>query len=254
MDQIYWSAGMIYCERGTVPGLWAEPVNLLTNLAFILAGALALRQWLRQPDLGLRRGWDLLVLVLLLFAIGIGSGLWHAFAARWAELADVIPIALLINLFLLSFLVRVAGLPWWGALVGLVLYQAVGFGLLAVVSPGALNGSVGYLPALAVLAGMWLWLARRGHPLTPSFAAATGLLVVSLTLRTLDRSLCSSLPIGTHFAWHLLNAGLLYLVVTGLIRYPRPRGGRRFAETLGSRAGASSAKTPWRSSRTLGKR
>jgi hypothetical protein len=207
----------IYCER-LGPGIWAEPLNLLTNLAFFVAGALTLRLFLQQPDRNLRRRWDLLALVLLLFAIGFGSGLWHGFATRWAVLADVVPITLLINLFLLSFLVRVAALPWWWVLGIFLTYQGLGFGLLSVAPPDALNGSIAYLPALMFLIGIWGWLIVRAHPLASTFGLATGLFTVSLTFRTLDSDLCGSFPLGTHFLWHLLNGWVLYLLVGGLIR------------------------------------
>ena len=207
----------LYCER-TAAGLWNEPLNLVTNLAFIVAGALALRLWIRRRAAGGRGGWDLLVLVLLLFAIGIGSGLFHAYASPWSLFADVLPITLFINLYLVVFLVRVAGLRWFDVIGFFILYQACNFGLLAMVSMDALNGSVGYVPALTFLAGMWAWLAAREDPLEGTFAAACGLFVLSLTFRTLDIALCGTLTIGTHFLWHLLNGWLLYLLVAGLIR------------------------------------
>jgi hypothetical protein len=37
----------IYCER-TDPSFWAEPVNALTNIAFLLAAALAFCAWRRD--------------------------------------------------------------------------------------------------------------------------------------------------------------------------------------------------------------
>jgi hypothetical protein len=39
------------------------------------------------------------------------------------------------------------------------------------------------------------------------FGAA--LLTLSLTARSLDMALCDSIPVGTHFLWHLLNALML---------------------------------------------
>ncbi|TVQ85245.1 MAG: hypothetical protein EA400_16195 [Chromatiaceae bacterium] len=214
-----------YCERGGEIGLWAEPVNALTNLAFLIAAGLAARRFVGTPGLTLRTGWDLALLILLLIAIGIGSALWHTFATRWALLADVIPITGFINLYLLSFGYRVLALyPW--TLFGLWLaYQGANIGLLALVPAAALNGSVGYLPALAFLIGFWVWLRGRGHPLAPTMLAAAGLFGLSLTLRTLDPDLCMLWPIGTHFVWHLFNAWLLYLLLDGLIRHgKRARG------------------------------
>ena len=56
---------------------------------------------------------------------------------------------------------------------------------------------------------------------------AAGLFALSVMLRTLDRSLCGGFPLGTLFLWHLLNAVLLYLLLTGLIRYGRRRTANR---------------------------
>ena len=85
----------IYCER-VGPGLWAEPVNALTNLAFILA---ALASWRLARQHG-RLRVDIVLLIALVAAIGIGSSLFHTFANRWSAAADVIPILLFQMLFI----------------------------------------------------------------------------------------------------------------------------------------------------------
>ncbi|MEA3640588.1 MAG: ceramidase domain-containing protein [Lamprobacter sp.] len=206
-----------YCERAGTAGLLAEPINLITNTAFVIAAVFAARRLVAKPDLGLRNSWDLGLLILLLGAIGIGSALWHSFATVWAVLADVIPITLFINLYLLSFGWRVLRLRPL-ALAGLWLgYQVLSVGLVALTGPELLNGSVGYLPALAFLVGFWWVLRRRADPLAPTLLAACLLFIGSLTFRTLDMALCGLMPLGLHFLWHLLNALLLYLLLRGLI-------------------------------------
>src|SRR3546814_5530059 len=45
---------------------------------------------------------------------GIGSGLFHSFAVAWAVLADVIPVALFILLYMYLALRRLVALPLWG--------------------------------------------------------------------------------------------------------------------------------------------
>jgi hypothetical protein len=207
----------VYCERAAEPGVWAEPLNAVTNLTFVAAAALAWRRFAAEPGLGWRHGWDLGLLILLLAAIGIGSGLWHTLATGWAMLADVLPIALFINLFLLSFTWRVLRLTVLGVAGLWISYQLANAALVAFIPTGALNGSVGYLPALGYLLFFWLMLRARAHPMAWRLAAAVLLFAVSLTLRTLDKGLCSALPIGTHFLWHLLNAVLLYWLLAGLI-------------------------------------
>lgn len=207
----------IYCER-TAPGLWQEPLNTLTNLAFLIAAGLLLRLYLQVYRGRHAQGWDRLLLIGLLAAIGVGSGLWHLTAERWAMLADVLPIAGFISVFLLVFLVRVAGLGLLPTLVLFLLYHAVNSGVQAALPPDFLNGSVFYLPTWMALVLMSAWLAYKGHAQWPDYAWASALFLVSLTFRTVDQAWCGPLPMGTHFIWHLLNALLLYLLVRGLLQ------------------------------------
>ena len=58
---------------------------------------------------------------------------------------------------------------------------------------------------------------RRGHPAAPWVLAATGVFLLSLTMRTMDQAVCPWLPMGTHYFWHLLNGLLVYLIVRGLL-------------------------------------
>ncbi|EDM67003.1 hypothetical protein PE36_14019 [Moritella sp. PE36] len=76
----------IYCER-LGPELLAEPINLFTNIAFLLAAVLLLKQ-LSTPNKHITG------LIGLLFIIGIGSMLFHSFATSWARFLDVLPILL----------------------------------------------------------------------------------------------------------------------------------------------------------------
>lgn len=40
---------------------------------------------------------------------------------------------------------------------------------------------------------------------------------MSLFFRTIDMAVCESIPIGTHFLWHLLNGVLVYLAAYSLL-------------------------------------
>ena len=103
-----------YCER-TDPGYWAEPVNALTNLSFILV---ALVMWRRSAGQGSMSRW----LVALVFAIGVGSYLFHTHAQVWALIADVTPILAFILLYLFAVNRDVLGLAWYWALAGMLLF------------------------------------------------------------------------------------------------------------------------------------
>ena len=201
-----------YCER-TGAGLLAEPLNAVTNLAFLLA-ALGLWRWLRRQGYRPRESVDLHALAVLLAAIGLGSLAWHTVARPWAALADVLPIQLWISVFLMATLRRLLGFGVATTVLGLVVFQALSLGLPALLPRGWLNGSVAYLPAWATLVGLALVLAQRRSPAAAAFIPGAVLFGVSLLLRTLDRELCAAWPADTHFLWHLLNALLLYRLGT----------------------------------------
>lgn len=208
----------LYCER-LGPGLWAEPLNAVTNLAFIVA-ALLLVAALRRAEPAVRRDPAILALTALIFLIGIGSGLFHIFATTWAVLTDVIPIALFILLYMYLALRRMVALPLWGCGLGVAIVLA-----LTVVMPLGFGFSVStYGVALAAMLGVggFLHFGRR-HPAGPRILVAAGLFALSLAFRTADLPLCAALPLGTHFLWHVLNAAVLYSLVRTMMRH----GGRK---------------------------
>lgn len=190
----------LYCER-LAPGLLAEPLNAVTNVGFLVAAVWTWRAAGQRNDLR----W----LAALLAAIGFGSGLFHTFATPLAQLCDVIPIALLQLLYLHLYLRRVVSLRWQTTAAYLVIY---GLALAATSRSGpTLNGSLAYGPAALTLLILGLVHYRlRGRR---EVLGAALLFLVSLFARSIDLALCAQWPYGTHFLWHLLNAGLLYLLV-----------------------------------------
>jgi len=210
----------LYCER-IGPGLWAEPWNAATNLAFIAAGVL-LAVVLRRAEPAVRRDPAILCLVALVFIIGVGSGLFHTFAQFWSMLADVIPITLFILLYMYLALRRLLALPLWGCLLGVAVVL-----VLTVVMPVGFGFSVStYGVALAAMLGVGgvLHFGRR-HPAGPRVLAAAGVFAVSLALRTADLPLCAVLPLGTHFLWHLLNAVVLFSLTRTMMIHGKRAGG-----------------------------
>lgn len=201
-----------YCERSAA-GFWAEPLNALTNLAFLLAALLIV---MRLRGTGARFA-DVWLLALLSAAVGMGSFLWHTLATPWAEWADVIPIGLFIAVFLASFLRRVAGLRWSAVAALFILYQLGNCLVLAFVPADLLNGSVFYLPAWTSLLLMLLYCRFTGRPAGAFVLAMWLVFSLSLVLRTFDAALCPLIPTGTHFAWHLLNATVLWLAMRLLL-------------------------------------
>jgi hypothetical protein len=206
-----WSTPIdLYCER-TDASLWAEPANALTNAAFLIAAAVALLLWRRAGG----RDWPALALIVVVATVGLGSFTFHTVATRGAMLADVIPIAIFIYGYLLLALRRFLHLSAGVAIAIVVGYAAGAHALSWLAPPRALNGSIGYLPALVAMVAMARVThgrARRGLEL------AVMIFTVSLALRTFDLAACETFPVGTHFLWHLLNAAVLYVLLRTAIR------------------------------------
>lgn len=203
----------IYCERMDA-SLWAEPLNALTNLAFLIAAFSAFRFW-RAKGSGEK---DILLLILVLGSVGIGSFLFHTFAQPWSLLADVLPIAVFIHLAIFSASIRVFGARWWWAIIYTIAFANLSYYWETNVPAELLNGSVTYLPALFALITMSILAKTKGLQAAIPFFTATILLISSLTFRSLDMAACDiTAGIGTHFMWHILNGLLMFKVIKALL-------------------------------------
>jgi hypothetical protein len=221
----------LYCERGTSTALSAEPINAVSNVAFILAALLGLQllEWRPREQ----QTSDHFLLIGLVALIGIGSFAFHLFATQETELLDVIPIAIFTLVYLGFALNRFLGVPPGWTILLVIGFTALmgaatqvrcwdgGVGLAGPDVQGAkpcLNGSVFYLPALGALIVVGLLLEERRHRAAPYVLWAAAIFAVSLTLRSLDMALCDKLllegqKVGTHAAWHVLNALALFLLL-----------------------------------------
>ncbi len=200
----------LYCER-CGPGLLAEPLNAASNLSFFLAALVAWRLGKRLRALESGIG----VLIGLAVCVGTGSTLFHTFATPWAQVLDIVPILLFQLVFVRLYLTRNVGIGSRIATVLVIGYLAICLGTLAL--PPYFNGSVIYLPTFVSLVGLAVYHAWSRQPGRWVLAGAVAIFGVALTCRTLDQALCPYMPLGTHYLWHLLNGGLLYLAMKALI-------------------------------------
>ena len=208
----------IYCER-LDSSFWAEPINAISNLSFIVAGFFLWR--LRSPHFTL-----MAVLVIL---IGLGSFSFHTVANRLTGLLDVLAIALYLVAF--AFLI-----PKQWSRNSLLIH--LGSVLMLIVSIVLAQLLINYLkPALPWLpSGMYLgaWLALIMFALVTQYSnthaarflwLAVIVFPASLLSRQLDLPLCDSIG-GSHWLWHLLNGLTLYLSSYGLCSERRFNSGR----------------------------
>jgi hypothetical protein len=221
----------LYCERGTSTALSAEPINAVSNVAFILAALMGLQllEWRPREQ----QTSDHFLLIGLVALIGIGSFAFHLLATQESELLDVMPIAVFTLVYLGFALNRFLGVPpgWMVLLViGFTILMGAtsqvrcwdgGVGIPGPEAQGAKtcpNGSVFYLPALGALIVVGLLLEERRHRAAPYVLWAAAIFAISLTLRSLDLALCGKFliedqKVGTHAAWHVLNALALFLLL-----------------------------------------
>jgi hypothetical protein len=200
----------LYCER-LGAGLWAEPVNATTNLAFLIAAWLVWRLAKQQQKLLP----DVRLLIGLLAAIGIGSGLFHTFATTWARILDVVPILLFQLVYVWAYCSRIVEMRLKYTIGLLVIYVVLA--LLGRQFPHVLNGSLIYAPAVVVLLLLGLYHYRAIKSKRFMFLSALGIFFISLISRTIDGVICPYFLIGTHFLWHILNPLVLYLLMKALL-------------------------------------
>jgi hypothetical protein len=207
-----WTAPIdAYCER-TDPSLWSEPLNAVSNLAFLLA---AMWMWRRCDDRAILK-----LLTLLLFAIGLGSAAWHFVAQGWASVLDTIFIAGFVLVYIYGANRHVWALPVWLA-AGLTALFLPYVALLTPVFSSWPFFSVSsfYWPIPLLIVIYALLLSRRAPDVSRGFSRGAALLVTSLVFRSIDSTICSAVPVGTHFIWHILNALMLVWMIEVLRRH-----------------------------------
>ncbi|WP_410601459.1 hypothetical protein [Amycolatopsis sp. lyj-90] len=189
-----------YCER-LAPGLWSEPLNSLSNLAFLVA---AIAVW-RQP-----KGRVLATLISLVF---LGSTAFHLLATRWSAAAD--------SAFILVFVLYYAAVfprVFFGAS-----RKVSWLGIPVFLAFTAIVASLGGGLYLSALIGLVVFAIVLKGADRRRFAVAAGVFGVSLSFRTADHTVCGNFPAGTHFVWHLLNGLVLYLVATAATKKAAPK-------------------------------
>ena len=192
-----------YCERLS-PAYWAEPVNAVTNAAFLIAAFIMWRR-LKGQEAPLAY-----LLVFILAGIGIGSYLFHTHARVWAAIADTVPILLYILVYIFAVNRDIWGLRPRGALVLTLLffpYAALTVPMFQLI-PG-IGSSAGYAPVPLLILIYAALLRRRAPDIARGLVIGATILIASITFRALDMPICGQFPLGTHFMWHVLNAIML---------------------------------------------
>ena len=200
----------LYCER-LGPGLWAEPLNASSNLAFLIAASAIWHLARGRQSLS----GSIWLLISLVAAIGTGSLLFHTFATSWARFLDLLPILIFQVLFFWVYSRHVAGMG-----MGPTVSLCVGFVVVAFFAgqfPHLLNGSLRYVPAILLLLAMGFYHHWKRKEERGLLLAAAGVFSIAFVFRTIDNGICPYFSPGTHFLWHLLNSVVLYLLLRSVV-------------------------------------
>jgi hypothetical protein len=199
-----------YCER-TAPGLFAEPLNAITNTSFIIAAWAAWLLATRSGAIASGIRW----LVLLSISVGLGSVVWHMEPNVWTLILDIIPILIFLVFFFWLYLRRIALVPVPFAVGSIAVF--IGASAMAQLFGGVLHGALYYTPTLIFLLALAVYHARTQTTSRYLLLGASGVYALALFFRSIDLEVCPAFPIGTHFLWHSLNGLAAYLVMRCLI-------------------------------------
>jgi hypothetical protein len=199
-----------YCERVGM-GLFAEPLNAVSNVSFLLAAWAA---WVLASRTGALSA-GIRVLIVIGVSVGIGSILWHTYPTMLTLVLDSVPILIFIMWYIWLYARNVIGMKPVFAVASAAAFLLATF--LALPFAGVLHGAFVYTPGLIVTLVLGVFHAREQTSARFTLLAAAGVYLAALFFRTIDNEVCPVLPIGTHFLWHILIGLVTYLAMRPLI-------------------------------------
>lgn len=142
----------------------------------------------------------------LLSLVGLGSFAYHTARNSTTLIFDALPIYFFILYTLLLTLSELFGSRVKSilALVGFVGVEV----LLSIYIPREfLNGSIRHLTAIIFIALIgWFATKKYGNIVVKPLMGIISLYAFAIFFRSIDAWICTWLPIGTHFLWHILAA------------------------------------------------
>lgn len=199
-----------YCESGI--GLFStQPINTISNIGLFLAAYFGY-QYIKTHYV---KNSTIRILPIILVITGVGSILWHGAPNILTGFADTLPLSIFVLVsffFLLDKILPNKHLTWSVLSVFIFLEVPFIFGVFP-----SLNGFLPYLIALIVGLFIFFGLAKKYKTLFPQLTGIAALFIVAFFFRTIDHTICSMIPMGTHFIWHIVNALIFYLLIRSFV-------------------------------------
>ena len=191
-----------YCER--ISGdFFGEPYNAITNIFFIVSAILIFKLYR-----------DYISSFSISF-IGLSSFAFHTYPNSITGLLDVIAIVVFMLIFIIKIYKQLLEFKFLYSMFIAILFVLVCFFSGLILQNTILGTSSFYFPIILHL----LFLINYFNKKKLAFNKlkylyfSTILFSSSITLRIIDKKICSIFPIGTHFLWHIFNAIFLYYLI-----------------------------------------
>ncbi len=201
-----------YCERVGKSGVFAEPVNVISNISFLISAYLIFRYLKRNHS----KDVSLYLLAIFTAFIGLGSTIFHIFATPISLLPDSIPIYLTMIIFLWTFLKNTLGNQ---KIATIITVCFVGLQTFLYLSGFRNVGNVTIRHIVNIVGiPLLILLAHKKYFKSINYLYATLVIyIIAMVLRATEPLICPAFPMGTHFTWHILLAAIPYLGVLFLI-------------------------------------
>lgn len=203
----------IYCERTGSTEFFAEPLNVLSNIAFILAG-FGIYKLLKAKRIQKIEYKAALILILL---IAIGSFLFHAIPNSYTVILDAVPAILSFALITFIFLSKLIGNRILALLIAVLLIPTRFF-ISSFASTDITSSLIRNSINASVFLLIILWIFSKYGRVAFEGLGILTVYLLAIIMRIIDLQVCPAFPIGTHFLWHFFNALAVYLTVKFLLR------------------------------------
>ncbi len=208
MENWFTSPEIYYCEA-PLYGAYFQPLNTISNLAFIIATALFYVRLKKANGVDTR----FQIFAVLLITFGVGSAAWHAFPNFWTWLLDVVPVS--VFFVYLAYYVhvrvftrkRIAQL-WF---IAFLLWTGIVTLALQFLFERMLNGAESYIAQLTYLFGIAVYATYKNNSIAKWVFLLTGIFLIQLFFRQNDQAFCEVWPYGLHFLWHTTGGFSIYL-------------------------------------------
>ena len=189
-----------YCERTSLDA-FAEPINAISNIAFIICGIVLM----------FKKGMKLNPLPYSVIFIGISSFLFHYIPTSLFSALDISSILLFVVIYNYMLTKNILKYSIFQSILSSIALIIISF-LIGILFFKTIAGASSFYLGLLLYMIYILFLIKKIDYIKYFFIAII-LFVISLILRSIDIYLCKFFSIGTHFIWHILNSLVIYYLI-----------------------------------------